>query len=258
MSDFNNLSVSDLVALLVQASDKEIDEFNAVYDHCEVLSVKLNELKKENERLLEVEKKFKILEEQCDTVYNNGEKHLSLATQAYRERDQMADKLATTNELLKKYKELGTPAKIREKIKGYQTKTSDAQDAIKKLKETIKANKDTINSQNKMISDLKANEIQSNLTSVWSENGDNLMVFPTKLSMQVGEHQEKQLTLLYMTSSGCGKLIALDEDGEPAVCNFPEDMTPKARTLDVAGQILRKWKRQNWKLEISDLDLQSK
>ena len=97
------------------------------------------------------------------------------------------------------------------------------------------------------------------MTSVWSENGDNLMLFPAKLSMQIGNITERQLTLLYITKSGCAKLIGLGEDGEPVLCKMPPNgLRPKDKTLKVAGEMLRKWRRQDWKVTLNDLDLESK
>ena len=262
-------SVIDILQEAYTQAEVEVTHFNEIYDAHEALKNENNFIKLQletvNGKLGEVVKaanvlqdKYDVLDAQSNTVLSNGEKQLNTAKQACRERDQMADQLSTAKELLKAYKEIDTPKKIREKTKAYQTKIADgatALDASKlKVKELRKENLKYVNH----ISELMANETQSNMTTVWSENGDHLILFPAKLSMKVGGHVEQQITLLYMTQSGCAKLIGLDEDGIPTVCKMPPGgMKPKARTLTVAGEMLRKFKRQDWKLTVSDLDLES-
>jgi hypothetical protein len=57
-----------------------------------------------------------------------------------------------------------------------------------------------------------------------------------------------------MNESGCGKLIANDQDGEPVLCTMPKGgLKPKAPTLAKAGSILRKFKKKNWKLSHKDI-----
>jgi len=261
-----------VVEIIQEAFDQalvEVDEFNSVHDTCEKLAnensfLKL-QLKTVNDKLAKtveaansLKERYDVLDSQSKQVLDNGDKHLSTAKQAYRERDQMTDQLATAKSLLKTYKEIDTPKNIRNKIKTYQTKAAESAVAMTNSKKVIKdLRKENLNYVNH-ISELMANETQSNMTTIWSENGDHLMLFPAKLSMQVGDHVERQITLLYMTKSGCAKLIGLDEDGIATVCKMPPGgMKPKARTLAVAGEMLRKFKRQDWKLTINDLDLGS-
>tara|TARA_R110000744_G_scaffold170264_2_gene288408 strand:- start:12780 stop:13598 length:819 start_codon:yes stop_codon:yes gene_type:complete len=268
--DVENLTVSDLAQLLVAASDKESEDFNTLYDELELsnsenlfLKMQISTLESKLESTLEdlskMTERFKVLESQSGQVMSNGEKHLTVAKQACREKEQLQGKYDTLKEQMAPYKLLGSPKKIREKIKEYQTKQASNLLAIGKAKELIKEYRKEIDGHINVNRSLKANEVQESMTSIWSENGDNLMLFPAKLSMQIGDHVERQITLLYMTKSGCGKLIGLDEDGLPAVCKMPKGgMKPKAKTLEVAGEMLRKWRRQDWKLTVEDLDLGSK
>lgn len=263
-------SVTELVEELLNQANLEVEEFNVVFDQKEKVEEENSFLKLQIETLKrnleetgqarnELHAKYSVLKSQSDQILGNGEKHLNAAKQAYRKRDQMADKLGQATDQLAAYKAIGTPKKIRERIKDYQSKVTDGTSHLNKAKETIKGYRREIDKQVSANLALKANEVQTNMTSIWSENGDNLMIFPAKLSMQVGGIVEKQLPLLFMTESGCGKLISLDEDGQPAVCSMPKGgMKPKAKTLAVAGEMLRKFKRQGWSLEVSDLDLSSK
>ena len=80
------------------------------------------------------------------------------------------------------------------------------------------------------------------------------MMFPTPLTMEINGIVEKQVTLLFMDQSGCGKLIGIGEDGEPMLCKMPRTgLKPKAATLAKAGNILRQFKSQNWVVTHEDL-----
>ena len=263
-------SVTELIEGLLIQANQEVDEFNHVHDELTEANTVIETLRDHIERLEKaavivmgdheaITEKHNILEQQCDTIYVNGEKHLIAAKQAIREREQMKDKLDTATELLKAYKAIDTPKKIREKYKNYQTKIAAGSVDLSKSKELIKEYRKEIVRHVDQVNLLREGEAQANMSSIWSENGDNLMLFPSKLTMQVGDTTERQLTLLYMTKSGCGKLIALDDEGKPAICKMPAGgMKPKKRTLEVAGELLRKWRRQDWKITLSDLDLANK
>ena len=265
-----DFSVSDLSALLTIVSDREMDEFNTMYDQLEAANVRIQTLEadaeihtnnilavtEQNEQLLA---KYNILEGQCDQVYKNAELHLNSAKQARREQEQTFDKFALVKTQLAAYKEIGSPKKIRERIKDYQAKAVNNAAAIGKSKELIKGYRKEIVELIQMQDKFKASETQSNITTVWSENGDYLLLFPAKLTMAVNGTSEQQLTLLFMTGSGCAKLIGLNEEGLPAISAMPKGgLKPKAKTMQIAGEMLRKWKRQGWKVTTDDLDLAGK
>lgn len=255
-TDVTDLTVSDLTRLLVDASDKETTEFNLLFDQLESANQMIEKLQKDIVEYKEIESRFNILNQQCETVYKNGEQHLNAAKQAYRERDQAQDKASTANELLKAYKAIDTPKKIREKYKNYQAKILSSASDINAVKEQLKESRKQSTKLANIIETMQVIEAQNSMSSVWSSDGDNLMMFPAKLTMRIGNTEEKQLTLLYMTSSGCGKLIAINDEGDPVECILPKDgLNPKPRTLEVAGEILRKWRRNGWKLDLNDLDL---
>jgi len=270
MSDtpkLEDLTVSDISVLLSAASDKETEEFNELFDELEKtksfytnsqlaiknMQEKLDGVLEENSKLVEIVHNF---EKSSETIINNGEKHLNAAEQARREKNQALAKVGDLQETIKTYKELGTPKKIREKIKNYQTKAADNVKAINLKNEEIKGFKREIVKLTDSVVFLE-NELDNvTISTVYSEGKDNLLMFPVKLTMQVQDREEKQLTLLYMDDSGCGKLIGLDDEDKPAICSMPKSgLRPKKSTLDKAGSFLRKAKRQGWKLTRSDLTL---
>jgi hypothetical protein len=96
------------------------------------------------------------------------------------------------------------------------------------------------------------------MTTVYSSGNDNLMVFPARLTMAVRGVVEKQTTLLCMHKDGIGKLIALDSDNMPVLCQMPNGgFKPKKSTMDVAGDLLRKFKLQGGNVGVGDLDMAS-
>lgn len=250
-------SVIDLVQQLLAQANTEATEFNELYDQLEEANNKLTQLHLENESLKESLEGYQLLKEQTDQIYHNAEKHMTMLKQANRERDQMEDKLAIAKEQVAAYKAIGTPKKIRDRIKAYQTKAAQSVKDIDAVKKLSKGYHKEALAFKQTIAKLQESEAQANMATVWSENGDNLMLFPSRLTMQIGDMQEKQLTLLYMDKSGCGKLIALDENGEPTICKTPAGgLRPKKLTVQIAGEILRKWRRQGWKVTVDDLNLQ--
>ena len=135
--ELKDLTVSDLSVLLSAASDKETEEFNELFDELErtksfyinsQLAVKntqekLNAVIEENSKLVEIVRNF---EKSSEPIISNGEKHLGAAEQAKREKNQALSRVEDLQETLKAYKEIGTPKKIREKIKNYQAKLTKA------------------------------------------------------------------------------------------------------------------------------------
>ena len=263
-------SVSDLSALLAIVSEREMDEFNTIYDQLEqaklenitlteaniLLRTKLGDEITEKESLL---KAYNDMDAAFDVIQENTEKQHQLIKQSVREKEQAHDKFDQVNVTLKAYKEIGTPKKIRERIKAYQKSVTEGTSNLLKSKELIKGYRSEITRHVELQEKYKLSDMQSNMTTVWSENGDSLLLFPAKLTMDINGMPERQLTLLFMTGSGCAKLIGLTEEGEPAVCTMPKGgLKPKARTLEVAGSMLRKWRRQDWKVTASDLNLAEK
>lgn len=258
-------SVIELAVHLHEAAVREVDEFNEMYDRMVAAELKAanaditnKELKEnldkvlgENEELLCAYKK---MEKGVDEIMSNANKHLQYAEQAKREKAQMADKLLKSDMALAPYKVLGTAKKIREQIKDYKTKAEANQKTITAVKLEARAYRKDIVELTGKCNTLKNSMLQATIQTVWSENGDHLLMFPTPLTMEINGVIEKQLTLLFMNQSGCGKLIGIDEDGEPKLCVMPKGgLKPKAPTLAKAGNVLRKFKAQNWVVSHQDL-----
>lgn len=264
------LSVASLTTLLADAVNEEADEFNTVCDALDVseakvttlalsnqlLLTKVDDSRKENEALL---KEYTLLSDSADLIMDNGKKHLAFAEQAKREKEQALDKAAKTTMLLSQYKPLGTPKKVREQLKAYKEKALETAKVIKNHKQMMKDNRRDMDLRNKRIQELELELKVTCMSSVYSEGKDNLMIFPSKLTMEVKGEQEEQLTLLYMDGSGCGKLIGLDDENEPMLCVTPKGgLRPKASTMALAGEMLRKLKRQGWRANTDDLNMAGK
>lgn len=259
------LSVSDLATALLLASNREVDEFNEILDRAEKAELALAEMTiakqksdeqrdkiiTENEELLGAYRK---MEKGMDTIMLNAKKHMQYAEQAKREKTQMEDKLRKSDMALAPYKVLGTIKKVREQIKAYKDKAIVNQKALVSGKEDIKVYRKDIVKLVDKIALLETLNAQSSIQTIWSKNGDHLLMFPTPLTMEINGEIEKQLTLLFMDNSGCGKLIGIDEDGEPKLCVMPKGgLKPKAATLAKAGNVLRGFKEKNWKVSHADL-----
>ena len=267
MINTNTASVSDLTALLVNASNLEVDEYNALFDRMEEAEDKVSVLAESNKSLLaqlsaahtdneNIQAVINDLNHGAALITDNAEKHMQMLSNANRVREQAIDKLSKSETILALYKDLGTPKKIREKFKAYQNKAAGHQSDVTAHKVAVKEYRQQIQELIKAMESMKLTEMQSNMTTIWSEEQNHLLLFPAPLTMSVCGKEEQQLTLLFMDNSGCGKLIGIDEEGEPKVCSMPKGgLKPKAKTLRVAGEFLRKFKRQGWKLAKEDLAL---
>ena len=259
------LSVMEIAAQLTVQADKEVVEFNNLCDLLEEsnskvlhlenknleLSLKLNEEQSNNEAL---SKELKSYTYSSSKIISNGEKHLAYAEQAKREKVQALDKVLKVEMLIAQYKPLGTPKKIREQLKAYKNKAAETTKATTLYKKSIKEYRTEIQKLVDKIVILEMEIQVSVISSVYSKDGDSLLIFPARLTMSIQGVVEKQVTMLYMDSSGCGRLICLGEDNEPLLCNIPEDgLVPHDDILDRAGIMLRKLKSQNWKMTHEDL-----
>lgn len=262
------ISVSEAIEALIEAANNEVEEYDQMIIRIGLLELENKKLKKENAEvkgdMQSLEKvhdelcaKYKALDNASATVTGNAKKHMQMLEQSLREKDQLVDKYELLKTQLVSYKQIGTPKKIREKLKAYKSKVEDGTKAVAAAKEKVKDYSKRIKELVASAEHMRVNEVATSITSAWSENGNHLMVFPSPLTMKVQGKVEKQMTLLFMDNSGCGKLIGLDSENEPLLCTMPKGgLKPKAKTLKVAGEILRKFKRQGWKLQIDDLDLQ--
>lgn len=259
------LSLGELLPQILSAYDREVMEYNEICEDIENFEEKNTALNLENILLkkqvtkltadnLGLTERLEDLLGKVQAVQDNAQSHMNMLQQANRERVQAQEKLEQAIITIASYKQLGTPKKIREQVKSYKEKASINVKAITTLKNEVKGyrrNKDMLNG---VVNDLQATVAQTNIQSIWSSGKEHLMVFPAPLTLAINNTTEKQLTLLYMNESGCGKLIAIDQDGEPVLCTMPKGgLKPKAPTLAKAGSILRKFKKKNWKLSHKDI-----
>lgn len=203
----------------------------------------------ENEQLLEARKndetKEKDFNKKAELVQANAEKHMQMLQQKDRELIQAKTQLEDSKSTLQAYKEIAnTPKKVREKIKALQNNVATQQGfvtqhklAIKSLEREKKQFKENMQKLSRQLDEL-------DYTKVYSKNGDNIAIYPILCGTNIGQKEEKQVPLLYMTDDGIGALYMLNEDGEPARSPTPRTgIKPKAETLELMGTLLRKFKR---------------
>jgi len=269
MTDLSTLSVSDLSELLVLASSKEVDEFNTIYaaleeSELENQALRTQVLKVTTERdesrgeSEAIHLQLKEVNTATDTIMSNAQKHLDSAIQAKREKEQAIARVTKLDLLMGQYKVLGTPKKIRDQIKSYKIKAIESLRVINLGKTAVKDYRKEIDGLVKRATERETELQVHTMTTVYSNGNDNLMVFPARLTMAIRGVVEKQTTLLCMHKDGTGKLIALDSDNEAVLCQVPKGgFKPKKSTMDVAGDLLRKFKLQGGNVNIDDLDMES-
>jgi hypothetical protein len=241
------LDMSDLINMLAQQYNIEVDNFDSLVQQ-------LDDSRGENEELA---KTLREINSGIVYIEANAKKHMALLNQALIEKNQAIDALDLQKTNMALYKQLGTPKKIREQIKNYKVKAAENLKTIELGKTQIKGYKTSLATALGYTRQMKLQETEQNMTAVWSENGDHLMIFPAPLTMKINDRIEKQMSLLYMTNSGAGRLIGLDEEGEPLMCSAPKGgVRPKKATMEAAGRMLRKWKKQGWRLSDSDLRME--
>lgn len=258
-------SLSELLPQVLEAFNQETLEYNAVcvqadslevrnialYSENDQLKTQLDKAKQDNACILE---RLQKLLNDTESVQKNAEMHMNLVKQAKREQDQAQDKLDQATALLAGYKQLGTPKKLREQIKNYKEKAATSLKTITSLKSQVKTYRTELDTEKKVNNTLYATKAQESITNIWSANSEHLFIFPAPLTMLVNGKEEKQLTLLYMDGSGCGKLLGLSEESEAVGCVVPkEGLNPSEVAMDKAGSILRKFKKRNWKPTHQDL-----
>lgn len=258
-------SLDHLVNQLNEAVVREADEFNQLLDLVSTLEIANLELSKNNSILTRALKdktddynqaisETERLIKGTTQVKKNAEEHMVMLQQSQREKAQANDKLDKAMLTIAGYKQIGTPKKIRDQIKAYKEKAAINVSTINSLKSDLKGYRKDISTLGKANQELRLSLSQSNITTTWSNGGDHLMIFPAPLTMSINGKAEKQLTLLFMNQSGCGKLIGIDEEGEPLLCKMPAGgLKPKKATLEKAGMMLRKFRKQNWNITHQDM-----
>lgn len=263
--DYNKVSVSDLILALIEVGNRESDEFDLLYTRLdtaeskeEALQSALDQktaqvavLENDVENLLS---RLNGLLSNIDTVQKNAEEHMQMLKQANREKEQMSTSLDRAVFTVAAYKQLGSPKEIRKKFKNYQERAEVNQKSVQSSKTLNTQLRKDIDIHKLRIEQLITINAQNAMQTLWSDNGQHLLLFPSPLTMAINGKVEKQISLLFMDNSGTGKLIGIDEDGDPLVCQMPKGgLKPKAATLRKAGDILRLFKKKNWKITHHDL-----
>jgi DNA repair exonuclease SbcCD ATPase subunit len=248
------------VQQLSQSATNVSEENSFLKLQVKTLTGRIDTVINENEQLLAARKrdeaKEKDFNKKAEMVRANAEKHMQQLDQALRQEQQAQNSLNDANDLLARYKEIGTPKQIREQRKGYQETIKKHQAAETQFKLEIKnyrhdlANKDKeIAAKNRQIDEL-------DYTKVYSKNGDNLAVYPLLCETGLGESAVKQVPVWYMTDEGIGALYMLNEDGEPARAPTPKTgIKPKKETMELIGTLLRKFQRNGNVVHAEDIKL---
>jgi len=259
---------------LITSYEADVDQYNEAIDQLEKsdqenfflklqidnLTKSNNRLLNENEQLLEARKKdedeAKVFSKKAQLVSANAEKHMQMLEQANREKVQAQLKLEDALFTVSSYKEIGTPKKIREKIKVYKERVSKLQAAETQHKLDAKKYRHDVTLAKNEAKELESRLIELDVTEIYSKNGDNLWVFPKVKQFESRGMTNKQVCLWYMNDDGIGAIYSLNEDGEAVRSPSPKGgLKPKKATLDIATTLLRKFKRNKDVVHYDDLKL---
>lgn len=234
------LTFDDHLAGILALNNVNVDEYNELADQFEALQSR-------NMELVNSKKQLEAENKEAAEILNLAKNELEFKQV---EKTKATDQLGEQKDLLARFKEIGnTPKKIREKIKSLQ-------ENVAKWRNTSDAQKKELNAYRKEIKQLKQNNddllariAQSSLFApLQYENGDILAVWPR----YYGTKQE--ISMLYMSNSGRGALMSIDEDGEVNMSPSPKGgLRPTKRCQEDANTILSRFKRQKW--EITDEDI---
>lgn len=222
------------------------------------LTGRINDVTTQNEQLLEARKrdeaKEKDFNKKAELVRANAEKHMQQLNQALRQELQHKNKLDDALITVASYKAIGSPKQIREKIKKYQATVATLQSEKTQHKLSVKNYRHDLTVKDKRIEDLIREVDEIRFQKVYKKNGDNLIIYPLLCEALNEDGAEKQIPIWYSTDEGIGALYMLNEDGEPARSPTPRTgIKPKAETLEVMGNLLRKFKRNGNVVHSEDL-----
>ncbi len=222
------------------------------------LTGRINDITAQNEQLLEARKrdeaKEKDFNKKAELVRANAEKHMQQLNQALRQEQQHKNKLDDALITIASYKAIGSPKQIREKIKKYQATIATLQAEKVQTKLAVKNYRHDLTVKDKKIDELIREVDEIRFQKVYKKNGDNLIIYPLLCEALNEDGAEKQIPIWYSTDEGIGALYMLNEDGEPARSPTPRTgIKPKAETLEVMGDLLRKFKRNGNVVHSEDL-----
>ena len=185
--------------------------------------------------------KEKDFDKKAEQVTKNANQHMEMLDQALREKTQMEVKLDNAMLTIASYKELGTPKKLREQRKSYQERITKLQGIEKQLKLDAKKYRHEITVATKYSAELTQRLSEVDITEIYSENGDNLYLFPKTMQITSRGMDDKKIVMLYLNNDGRGGLMSIDEDGE--ITLGKGTIRPKAATIAHSGKFLRKWNK---------------
>jgi hypothetical protein len=193
------------------------------------------------------------LAKSIDKVNANAKHHLQLIEQKEREITQIKSRFDDVNASLSAYKELGTPKKIREKFKSYQADAKKNQAAIASLKNKANDDRHDIKKSKKKCDDLLARIAEIDITTVYDKAGESVYLFPRMVKLASRGMTGLEACLLYLNEEGRGGLMSLNDEGNASIPASKKPVRPKAATIEKSTDLLKRFKRNGWKLSPSDL-----
>jgi len=222
------------------------------------LTTRVDGVVSENQQLkntvAEFEERFKTLAKQKDVVLLNAEKINQRIEQEQRETTQAKNKVKDLGVQLKAYKEIAnSPKKIREKIKDFQARLLKEKGVTDQHKKNLVTANNEVKTFKKEVMDLAHKLAVSDITQLHRDGQDYICLFPHELG-DIEGYEPGQVPLLYMHATGRSSLVLLNNDGEAELAPAPKGgLRPKKTTLSHCGQLLRRFKSQNWTLTDSDV-----
>ena len=250
----DNAEVNELSEIATKLSE----ENSFLKLQVETLTGRINAISDDNQNLKntvnDFEDRFKTLAKQKDVVLVNAEKHMQQLEQAQRQETQAKNKLKDVQIQLKAYKEVeSSPKKIRDKYKDYQARLIKEKGFTEQHKKNAKASNDEIKLLKKEVMRLGHKLSVSDIIQLHGDEQDKICLFPHQLG-DIDGYESDQVPLLYMHTSGRASLVLLNEDGEAELPAAPKGgLRPKKETIEHCGQLLRRFKSQNWTLTDSDV-----
>ena len=199
----------------------------------------LDDIEKLTATVNDFKAKEKDFNKKAEQVTKNANHHMSMLDQSIREKTQIKVNLDNAMLTIASYKELGTPKKIREQRKGYQDRIAKHQSNEKQFRLEVKKYRHDLTITKKHSEELTQRIAEIDITEIYSENGENLYLFPKNMQIPSRGMDKKEIVMLYLNEHGRGGLMSKDEDGEVTLGKGA--IRAKAKTTAHAGKFLRKW-----------------
>ena len=253
------LPMHEALALVQAAFEADIEQNNLMVDELERfgnentflklqvqnLTARVNGVTDENEQLLAARKrdeaKEKDFNKKAEMDQANAEQHIQMLSQAQRQEQQAKTKLNDALLTIASYKEIGSPKKIREKIKNYKASITKLQAADTQYRIEAKKYRHDVAVAKKDVADITTRLREVDITEIYSENGENLYLFPKVMQIPSRGMTNKKIVMLYLNDDGRGGLMSLDDDSE--ITLGKGTIRPKVATKNHCATFLRKWNK---------------